>query len=189
MLRPPSPSAVSKERETLYLALVERADGKAAVSHARERAARALDALLDTNLYADDGDPAANVIAFLRSFRALVRAYVRAEPALSEFAYPAGRIVDPDGGLLPPQFTYFIAPLASIGIVGQMALRRLLERRIERDGAVLAKFVLQELARQAAFTAPALRRPRSLSELRPIAGTPRGRGRPAGSFAINHRMA
>ena len=180
MLRAPERAAAWSEHERLYLAIVERADRAPSVQRAFDRAAIALDALLDTSLYADDGDPAANVIAFLRSLRALVRAYLAAEPALSEFAYPAGRINRPEVGLLPPQLTYFVAPLASIGIVGQMALGRLLERRIDRDSAVLAKFVLDELRRQAAFTIPALRRPQSLSELRAIAGTPRGRGRPAG---------
>jgi hypothetical protein len=177
MVRPPVRTAAWNERETLYLALVERADREAFVTRARDRATRALDTLIDDM----SGQPAKNLIALLRSLRALVRAYVAAEPALSEFAYPAGRINRDEVGSLPPQFTYFVAPLASIGIVGQTAFRRLLEGRIARDENWLAKIVLQELARQATFTAAVLHSPqRSLAELRAIAGTRRRRGRPAG---------
>jgi hypothetical protein len=176
MLRPPRPDAEWAERERLYLTIVQRADQTGGVQRARERVAAALDALLA----ADAEDNPVALIRFVRLVRAVVRAYVTAEPALREAAFPAGRVAHPEAGLLPPQLTYFLAPLASIGIVGQMTLRRLLEDRIARDGSALAKLVRHELGRQASFTNAVLREPLPLAELRRRADAARQRGRPAG---------
>jgi hypothetical protein len=179
VLRAPTPDAAWRELERLYFAILERADQTPGVQRALDRAAVALDALID----ADAEMAARALVTLLLRLRAGVRSYVAAEPALAQFAHPAARIVHPEAGALPPQYTYFVAPLASIGTVGQTILRRLLERRVARDNSGLARLVLQELAREAEFTSPVLYHPVPRAELRAIAATRRGRGRPPGRAA------
>lgn len=174
-MRAPKVDPAWNERGRLYLALLERAAADPAVLQSQARASAALDALFDAN--ADH--VATALVAFLRRLRATVRAYLAAEPVLAEVAYPAARIHAGEERI-PPQLTYFLAPLASLGVVGHTVLRHLLERRIERDDSWFAKEVLKELQRQAAFADPVLRHERPLAELQRAISITRGRGRPPG---------
>lgn len=177
VLQAAKPDASWQEYEQLFEALVARAGGVEAVERAGTRAAVTLDRLLG---HVDD-EPAEAFIAFLRAFRACVRAYIAAEPALREFAYPAGRIHRESVGLYPPVISYFLSPLGSIGALGQVILRALLQQQIASGRSVaVAKAILRELERQVTFTIPVLKDPAMRRELRDSAGVKRGRGAPAG---------
>jgi len=175
MLRAPKRDAVWDEHERLLGLLVDRAAKDSRAAGALASAGHALDRFIDTPGEADGRELAGRLAEAARAFFA-------AEPLLKRTAYPAGRIIAPDGSLLPPELSKRLAPLGTMGGLAQNILGQLLRTRIDRDGHPAAVAFYGELVRQVSFTmgvyyaAP-------LEELRCAVGGPRRRGRPAGASA------